>query len=84
MFTTVSPCFVATAAYGSPLANEVGALRRFRDRYLMTNEIGRALVAAYYEVGPSVADAIRDDEDRRAVARTALTPIVALARWLTD
>jgi len=84
LFTTVSPCFVATAAYGSPLANEVGALRRFRDRYLMTNEIGRALVAAYYEVGPSVADAIRDDEDRRAVARTALTPIVALARWLTD
>jgi len=82
-FTTVSPCFVATAAYGSPMASEVGALRRFRDRYLMTNAIGRALVAAYYEIGPSLADAIRDDEDRRDVARTMLTPIVASARWLT-
>jgi hypothetical protein len=83
-FTTVSPCFVATAAYGSPLAREVGALRRFRDRYLMTNAIGRALVSAYYALGPALADAIRDDADRRAAARTMLTPIVAAARWLSE
>ena len=75
---------MATAAYGSPLADEVGVLRRFRDRFLMTNEIGRALVAGYYTVGPTFADAIREDEDRRAAARTMLTPLVALARWLTD
>lgn len=83
-FTTVSPCFVATAAYGSPLADEVGALRRFRDRYLMTNALGQALVAAYYEVGPSLADFIRDDADRRAAARSVLAPIVDVAGWLSE
>jgi hypothetical protein len=58
-FTTVSPCFVATAAYGSPLAAEVGTFRRFRDRHLMTNALGRALVAVYYEVGPDAAEGPR-------------------------
>ncbi len=83
-FTTVSPCFVATAAYGSPLASEVGALRRFRDRHLMTNAVGQALVAAYYETSPELAAWIAEDEGRRARAREILTPIVALARWLTE
>lgn len=82
-FTTVSPCFVATAAYGSPLDARIGALRRFRDRYLMTNAPGRAFVEAYYAVGPSLADAIRDDETAREVTRTLLSPVVAAAEWLT-
>jgi len=79
-FTTVSPCFVATAAYGTPLADDIGALRRFRDRHLRTNALGRALVGAYETVGPHLADAIRDDEDLRAATRSALAPFVALAR----
>ncbi len=81
-FTTVSPCFVATAAYGSALAPRVGVLRRLRDRHLRTNAVGRAFVHAYYALGPYAADAIRDDESLRAVARAALRPLVALASWL--
>ncbi len=82
VFATVTPCFVATAAYGSPLANEIGALRRFRDRQLANNFFGQQLVAAYGEYGPKLADQIRGSETWRAVARTVLTPLVALARWL--
>jgi hypothetical protein len=81
-FTTVSPCFVATAAYGTPMADEIGALRRFRDRHLRTNALGRALVSAYETVGPHVADAIRGDDDLRAATRALLAPIVAAARAL--
>ncbi|MBC7172864.1 MAG: hypothetical protein H5U40_10570, partial [Polyangiaceae bacterium] len=83
-FTTVSPCFVATAAYGSPMAAEVETLRAFRDRYLMTNPPGRAFVSAYYAVGPYLADAIRGSEDLRAASRLALAPFVALAHSLLD
>jgi hypothetical protein len=81
-FTTVSPCFVATAAWGTPMAEEIAVLRRLRDRHLRTHAIGRALVAAYETIGPALADAIRDDEDARAVARALLTPLVEIARWL--
>jgi hypothetical protein len=81
-FTVVSPCFVATAAYGSPLAAEIGALRRLRDRHLRSHAPGRALVRAYYAVGPALAERIAADEDLRAVARAALTPLVRAAAWL--
>ena len=81
-FTTVSPCFIATAAYGSPLANEIWALRRFRDRYLMTNPAGRAFVDAYYSVGPYAANMIAEHPWLRTTTRVFLTPLVTLARHL--
>jgi hypothetical protein len=83
-FATVTPCFVATAAYGSPLAHDVGLLRELRDRYLMSNAVGRAAVSAYYAVGPTFADAIRGHDGLRAAARVLLTPAVELARKLHD
>lgn len=82
VFTTVTPCFVATAAYGSPLASEIGALRRMRDRYLLSNGPGRALVELYYEHGPVAAGAIRERPRLRALARSVLAPLVWLARWI--
>ncbi len=83
-FTTVPPCFVATAAYGSPLTDEIWALRRFRDRYLMTNRAGRAFVDVYYAVGPYAADFIAEHPWLRTTTRIVLTPLVAFARHLTD
>jgi hypothetical protein len=83
-FTTVSPCFVATAAYGDPLATRVGTLRRLRDRHLSSNRLGRALVTAYHAFGPELADLIRDNESLRAVARAALAPAVRVAESLEE
>lgn len=84
VFATVTPCFVATAAWGTPLAREIGALRRLRDRYLLTNAPGRALVHGYYAVGPRFADAIRERPVLRAGARAVLTPLVSLADSLGE
>jgi hypothetical protein len=69
-------CFIATAAFGSPLAPQVQVLRAFRDRYLLSTVPGRWLVQGYYAVSPALADAIRDRAMLRAVVRVGLTPLV--------
>jgi hypothetical protein len=65
-------CFVATAAYGDPDCVEVAALRRFRDRYLLTNPVGTAFVRAYYRLSPPIAGAIARRPALRSVVRRAL------------
>ncbi|HEX9810943.1 MAG TPA: S8 family serine peptidase [Burkholderiales bacterium] len=76
-----SRCFIATAAYGSPDVADVRQLRRFRNRYLLTNPVGRALVAAYYRLSPPFADAIRPYPLLRKLVRIGLAPYVAAVRW---
>ncbi len=79
-FTTVSPCFVATAAYGTPMADDIQVLRRFRDERLMQTRLGRAVVSAYYAVGPYLAAQIATSELEREWTRNLLQPVVWLAR----
>jgi hypothetical protein len=40
--------------------------------------VGRALVGAYYAVGPHAADVIRGSSTLRSMTRAVLRPIVAL------
>jgi hypothetical protein len=47
-----SRCFIATAAFGSPMAPEVALLRAFRDSWLLTNSPGRIVVEFYYWISP--------------------------------
>jgi len=72
-------CFIATAAYGTPMAGEIQVLRDFRDKYLMTNPPGRLFVAAYYKLSPPVATFIADHDSLRAGIRIGLTPLLWLA-----
>jgi hypothetical protein len=81
-FTTVTPCFIASAAHGSPLAAEVGVLRRLRDRLLLSHGPGRAVVHAYYRLGPYAAQVVRGSEGLRDIVRAMLRPVVFLAEHL--
>jgi hypothetical protein len=71
-----SRCFIATAAFGSPMAPEVALLRAFRDSWLLTNSPGRIFVEFYYWISPPIADFISGDENLRQVTRIILWPMV--------
>ncbi len=72
-------CFIATAAYGTPMVEEVQILRDFRDGYLITNPPGQAFVCLYYRISPPVAEFITDHPGLRPIVRAALVPAVIMS-----
>jgi hypothetical protein len=73
-------CFIATACYGTRMADEVKILRRFRDRYLIKHPAGRAFVHFYNKYGPKAADFIRNKEPLKRIIRHCLKPIILFMR----
>jgi hypothetical protein len=71
-----SGCFIATAAFGSPLDHHVSILRHFRDTVLMNNNLGVAFVNFYYATSPPIAKVIAGNETLRTATRFALYPVV--------
>jgi hypothetical protein len=69
-------CFIATAAYGSPIEPHVRVLREFRDRYLQRTAPGRAFIRFYYRHSPPVAAFIAEHAWLRSLVRMLLTPLV--------
>jgi hypothetical protein len=72
-------CFIATAAYGTPMADEIQILRQFRDEYLLTNSPGRAFVDFYYRVSPPIAEFITEHPSLKPIVRAGLVPAVAMS-----
>jgi len=88
-FTTDTPpppspsggCFIATAAYGTPTAEQIDVLREFRDIVLLESAAGSQFVALYYQLSPPVADFIAGNELLRTLVREFLVdPIV----WVVE
>ncbi len=78
----VDACFVATAAYGTLMANEVANLRSFRDGYLRQTVLGELFVESYYSIGPAFAAAVDPSEPLRKAARSVLAPLVDTVKVL--
>jgi len=77
-----SGCFIATAAYGSPINPYVLMLCEFHDRMLLTNFVGAAFVNLYHPYSPPVAEFIANHDTVRLVVRWSLLPLVG-ASWIT-
>ena len=73
------PCFIATAAYDSPLHPHVNILRDFRDAYLMPSKLGRSLVNLYYKYSPFVGNIIAKRKVLKFAVRISLLPIIAFS-----
>jgi hypothetical protein len=75
-------CFIATAAYGSPIERKVIVLREFRYRYLITNILGQAFVDLYNACSPPVADFISNHISLKVIVWWSLIPVVGVS-WMT-
>jgi len=71
-------CFIATAAYGTPLAQEIDTLRLFRDESLLQSAAGRAFVDSYYRASPPVARFVAAHPVVADIVRFFLLPVIAV------
>lgn len=77
-------CFIATAAFGSEMAPQVGILRIFRNQFLLSNVWGRSFVRLYYKYSPPLAQFVSQHEILKVVVRAALWPVIAFAYLATQ
>ena len=79
--SAISGCFIATAAYGTPAAEQINVLREFRDQVLLKNALGSKFVQLYYRYSPPVAEFIARHEPIRTLVReVVINPIVWVVR----
>ena len=74
-----SGCFIATAAYGTRMAEEIQILREFRDEYLLTNPLGQAVVDLYYRVSQPMVEFITEHPSLKPIVRAGLLPALAMS-----
>lgn len=72
-------CFIATAAFETPLAREVQILRFYRDFYLKKHFLGKNFVFFYYLVSPAIARVVQRSPMAKKIVRAALRLVIFLA-----
>lgn len=75
-------CFIATAAYGTSMTNELDVLRTFRDDLLIPSAVGYKMVLLYYRVSPPIADIVSKSNTLRIITRCILRPIIIILRHI--
>jgi len=74
-------CLIATAAYGSEMAQQVQSLRELRDSNLLSTSSGTAFMSGfntlYYSFSPAIADLERQSPIFKQVVKVTITPLLA-------
>ncbi|TVU53417.1 MAG: hypothetical protein EA414_12290 [Arthrospira sp. PLM2.Bin9] len=73
-------CFVATAAYSSSNHPDLDTFRKFRDRTLLTNPLGRLVVSVYYQIGPQLAQYVNRSLFVKKIVRFLLQKLASFMR----
>jgi hypothetical protein len=82
LYKKYQTCFIATAAWGDPEADQVVTFRAFRDLYLRNNHLGRRFIVVYYHHGSTVAGLIAENGFLRRAVRCLLAPLLWGVRLL--
>ena len=77
----VGGCLIATATYGSEMANDVQQLRELRDNQLMNTEYGTTFMSTfnnvYYSFSPTIADYERENPLFKEAVKITITPMLS-------
>ena len=73
-------CLIATATYGSEMADQVQQLRELRDNVILTKESGIAFMTGfnqiYYSFSPTIADLERENPLFKEFVKLTITPMI--------
>jgi hypothetical protein len=64
------------------METHVKVLREFRDRFMITNPVGKTFVDLYSTYSPPVADFIASHDTVRLMIRWSLLPLVGMS-WIS-
>jgi len=78
--STSSDCFVATAAFGTPLQAEIQILREWRDSELSFSLAGRQFIDIYYKVGPHLARLVEKNKFIARISRSIIRQAIKYIR----
>lgn len=76
-------CFIATAAYGNPLTEQVIVLKAFRDNILQKTSLGRRFIDLYYYISPPIATFIELNTWRRAATKFFIWLIIYILAFFS-
>ena len=71
-------CFIATAAFGTPFAEEINVLRNWRDDWLLKNRPGVIFVSFYYKLSPPIAENIEQSNTKKLLMQKLISPFVKI------
>ena len=73
-------CLIATATYGSEMANQVQQLRELRDNVILSKESGITFMTGfnqiYYSFSPTIADLERENPFFKEFVKLTITPMI--------
>lgn len=76
----LSPCFIATVAFGTTLSDEVSILKKWRDLKLKKSSLGRLIISIYYKTSPPIARWLETKPGMKKLVRAFLIPIISLIK----
>jgi len=81
MLPAATGCFIATAAYGTPGAEQIAVLREFRDEVLLESGAGARFVTWYFWASPPIAEFLARNEPLRSFTREfVVSPVVWMVK----